>query len=110
MRKKFCAAGLALLLLPVSCDVLEQTPQSQISTNQAFANENGANGAVNGLYNLVQAVYDWRVQCLGDLASDVTQSVDTWDAFINVDEYVTTRDNSEVEDLYTVLYRAVDLA
>ncbi len=110
MKKKLYGMGLVLLLLPAACDVLEQTPQAQISTNQAFASENAANGAVNGMYNLVQSVYDWRVQCLGDLASDVTQSVDTWDAFINIDEYVTTRDNSEVEDLYTVLYRAVDIA
>ncbi len=110
MRKKWYATALALLLLPAGCDVLEQTPQAQISTPQAFANENAANGAVNGMYNLVQAVYDWRVQCISDLASDITQSVDTWDAFINIDEYVTTRDNSEVEDLYTVLYRTIDLA
>jgi hypothetical protein len=110
MKNKLYAAGLVLLLLPAGCDVLEQTPQGQISTSQAFANENAANGALNGLYNQVQAVYDWRVQCIGDLASDITQSVDTWDAFINIDEYVTTRDNSEIEDLYTVLYRAVNQA
>lgn len=110
MKKKLYGMGLALLLLPAACDVLEQTPQAQISTSQAFAGENAAIGAVNGMYNLVQSVYDWRVQCLSDLASDITQSVDTWDAFINVDEYVTTRDNSEVEDLYTVLYRTVDIA
>jgi hypothetical protein len=89
--------------------VLDKEPQAQISNNRAFADENAANGAVNGMYNLVQSVYDWRVQCISDLASDITQSIDTWDAFINLDEYQVTRDNSEIEDLYSVLYRTIDL-
>lgn len=93
-----------------ACEVLDQEPQNQISTNQAFSSENNARNAVNGLYNEIQSVYDWRVQAMSDLASDITQSVDTWDAFINIDEYSTTRDNSEVEDLYTILYRAIDIA
>jgi starch-binding outer membrane protein, SusD/RagB family len=100
--------GIFFLLL--SCGILDQEPQDKISTDQAFSTESNALKAVNGLYNILQSVYDWRVQVISDLASDITQSIDTWDAFINIDEYKTTQENSEVEDLYIVLYRAIDLA
>jgi hypothetical protein len=109
MKVRQMIAGL-LLAGATACGVLDKEPQAQISTSRAFADENAANGAVNGMYNLVQSVYDWRVQCISDLASDITQSIDTWDAFINIDEYRLTQDNSEIEDLYTVLYRTIDLA
>lgn len=93
-----------------SCDVLELNPVTQIDTDQAIINVSTAQGAVNGLYNNLQGVYDWHVQVLSDVASDVSQQIDTWDALINIDEFSQTPDNSEVSDLYTVLYRCSDIS
>lgn len=110
MKKIIYKYSLVLAALAFGCNTLDQEPQSQISTDAAFANPNSAQGAVNGMYNILQGVYDWRVQVLSDVASDVSQQIDTWDALINIDEYSLTPDNSEVEDLYATLYRLVDIS
>jgi hypothetical protein len=110
MKKKITTLGLSALMLVSACDVLELEPATQISTNQAFANIGSAQGVVNGMYNNVQGVYDWHQQVISDVASDVSQQIDTWDALINIDEFNTTPDNSEVSDLYTTLYRCIDIA
>ena len=99
-----------LIFFICSCEVLDQEPESKISTEQAFSTEENAQNAVNGLYNEIQSIYDWRTQAISDIASDVIQSVDTWDAFNNIDEYRVTSHNSEVEDFYTILYRAIDIS
>lgn len=110
MKKKIIALGFSALMVVSSCDVLDLEPVSQISTDQAFKDISSAQGVVNGMYNNVQGVYDWHMQVLSDVASDVSQQVDTWDALINIDEFSATPDNSEVSDLYTTLYRCVDIA
>ena len=100
-----------LLITSVSaCNVLDINPLSQISSSQAFASLNSAEGVVNGMYNNLQTVYMWRVQVISDVASDMSQQVDTWDALISADEFNFSADNSEVEDLYTSLYRCVDIS
>ncbi|TDE14510.1 RagB/SusD family nutrient uptake outer membrane protein [Dyadobacter psychrotolerans] len=100
-----------LLITSVSaCNVLDIKPLSQISSSQAFASLNSAEGVVNGMYNNLQTVYMWRVQVISDVASDMSQQIDTWDALISADEFNFSADNSEVEDLYTSLYRCVDIA
>jgi tetratricopeptide (TPR) repeat protein len=100
-----------LLITGVSaCNVLDIEPLSQISSTQAFSSLNSAEGVVNGMYNNLQTVYMWRVQVISDVASDMSQQVDTWDALISADEFNFSADNSEVEDLYTSLYRCIDIA
>ncbi|WP_160169339.1 RagB/SusD family nutrient uptake outer membrane protein [Indibacter alkaliphilus] len=108
---KGMAAGFIVLSgLGISCNVLDQDPQFQIATDEAFANAVNAEAALNGLYNEAQLVYNWRVQTLGELASDLVQSVDTWDNFNVIDEFRQTPDNTEIDDLYTQIYRTIDLA
>lgn len=99
-----------LVTLVFGCNTLDQEPRSQISTDAAFSNPNSAQGAVNGMYNILQGVYDWRVQVISDVAADVSQQIDTWDGLINIDEFSLTPDNSEVEDLYATLYRLIDIS
>ncbi|HEV7382158.1 MAG TPA: RagB/SusD family nutrient uptake outer membrane protein, partial [Dyadobacter sp.] len=91
-----------------ACNVLDIEPLSQISSNQAFTSLNNAEGVVNGMYNNLQTVYMWRVQVISDVASDMSQQIDTWDALNSADEFNFSADNSEVDDLYTSLYRCVD--
>jgi len=92
------------------CNLLDLEPVSQITSNQAFSNLNSAEGAVNGMYNNLQTPYMWRVQVITDVASDMSQQIDTWDALIAADEFNWSVDNSEVEDLYTSYYRCIDIA
>lgn len=102
---------LLLTIIMASCSkLLEVTPVTEIGKSQAFESIASSKGAVNGMYNNLQAVYDWRVQLIGDLMSDMSQQVDTWDAFISLDEMSPTADNNEVLALYTVLYRSIDIA
>lgn len=98
------------LLMFSGCNLLELEPVSQITSNQAFSDLNSAEGAVNGMYNNLQTPYMWRVQVLSDVASDMSQQIDTWDALIATDEFNWSVDNSEVEDLYTSFYRCIDIA
>lgn len=97
-------------LVMSSCNVLNIEPLDQISSNQAFASINDAQGVANGMYHNLQTVYMWRLQVITDIASDMSQQVDTWDALIAADEFNWGIDNSEVEDLYTPLYRCIDIA
>ncbi|MCE7040289.1 RagB/SusD family nutrient uptake outer membrane protein [Dyadobacter sp. CY312] len=100
-----------LIVTSVSaCNVLDIEPLSQISSNQAFTSLNNAEGVVNGMYNNLQTVYMWRVQILSDVASDMSQQIDTWDALNAADEFNFSADNSEIDDLYTSLYRCVDIS
>lgn len=110
MKKKIIALGFSALMVVSSCDVLDLDPVTQIDTDQAIVNVASAQGAVNGMYNNLQGVYDWHVQVISDVASDVSQQIDTWDALINIDEFSQTPDNSEISDLYTVLYRCSDIS
>lgn len=102
--------GIVVLTCLASCDRLDVKPKSQVSSDQAFADLNNAEAVVNGMYNNLQTVYMWRVQVITDVASDMSQQVDTWDALIGPDEFNFSIDNSEVDDLYTSLYRCIDIA
>lgn len=110
--KSLIKYGLFILaVITASCDkLLDVNPVTEIGRPQAFESIASSKGAVNGLYNNLQGVYDWRVQLIGDLLSDMSQQVDTWDAFISLDELAPTADNNEVLALYTILYRCVDIS
>ncbi|KEO74494.1 RagB/SusD family nutrient uptake outer membrane protein [Anditalea andensis] len=108
--KSFSIALMLSLAVNFGCNVLDHEPQFQIATDEAFANPVNAEASLNGLYNEAQLVYNWRVQTLGELASDLVQSVDTWDNFNVIDEFRQTPDNTELDDLYTQIYRTIDLA
>lgn len=110
MKKLITSYILGASLLASSCNVLNIEPLDQISSNQAFSTINDAQGVVNGMYHNLQTIYMWRLQVITDVASDMSQQVDTWDALIAADEFNWGIDNSEVEDLYTPLYRCIDIA
>lgn len=112
-NNKYKSISMAVLLsvgIGFGCNVLDQDPQFQIATTEAFSNPINAEATLNGLYNEAQLIYNWRSQTIGDLASDLVQSIDTWDNFNVIDEFRQTPDNTEVDDMYTQLYRTIDLA
>jgi len=94
----------------LSCNVLEQEPELQISDERAFTNLNSANAALFGAYNQLQAVYQGRLQRVSDVSGDVSQSVGTWDFYREMDTYAVSPDNTEILDLWTSIYRTVNQA
>lgn len=103
-------AGLVSLL--ASCDVLDQAPQAEVSESVAVTNKKGANAALAGLYNQLQDgnYYGRNIQLIGDVASDISQSVGTWDFYREMDTYVTAPANRENAALWTRGYRAINIA
>ncbi|UXE66238.1 MAG: RagB/SusD family nutrient uptake outer membrane protein [Chryseotalea sp. WA131a] len=96
--------------LMTSCNVLDQLPEQQISDSQAITSLSGANAALNGAYSQIQGVYEGRLQRLSDVSADVSQSIGTWDFYREMDTYAVSPDNTELLDLWTFIYRAVNQA
>ncbi|AFL86306.1 RagB/SusD family protein [Belliella baltica DSM 15883] len=99
---------LCLGLLTYSCNVLDQEPELQISDQRAITNLSGANSALFGAYDQLQGVYQGRLQRVGDVSGDVSQSIGTWDFYREMDTYAVSADNTEILDLWTFIYRTVN--
>ncbi len=93
-----------------ACNVLDTKPELQIADESAITDIVGANAALAGLYNQVQGVYQGRIQRLADVSGTTSQSVGTWDFYREMDTYVTNPDNTEVLDIWTFIYRGVNVA
>ncbi len=95
-------------LASFSCDVLDQEPELEISDERAITNLSGANAALFGAYDQLQGVYQGRLQRVGDVSGDVSQSIGTWDFYREMDTYNVSPDNTEILDLWTFVYRTVN--
>ena len=106
------AAMAILATFVTACNVLDQTPQAEVATEIAVTNQKGATAALAGLYNQLQDgnYYGRNLQIIGDVASDISQSVGTWDFYREMDTYVTAPANRENAALWTRAYRAVNIA
>lgn len=95
-----------------ACSVLDQLPQAEVAESIAVTNKKGANAALAGLYNQLQDgnYYGRNFQLMGDVASDISQSVGTWDFYREMDTYVTAPANRENAALWTRGYRAINIA
>lgn len=93
-------------------DVLDQEPQVQIAQEKTITNKKGAEAAVAGMYNELQNAdyYGRNFQIMSDLASDVAQSIGTWDFYREMDTYLTSIGNTENGNFWTRAYRAVNVA
>lgn len=97
-------------LITISCNVLDQEPELQISDERAITNLSGATSALFGAYDQIQGVYQGRLQRVSDVSGDVSQSVGTWDFYREIDTYAVSADNTEILDLWTFVYRTVNQA
>jgi hypothetical protein len=106
MRKIIC-----LLLLSLwACNLLDKEPALQVSDAKAITDWQSANAALAGLYNQVQEVYSGRIQRLADVAGTTAQSVGTNSAFRQIDTYTTDADNVVLLEIWTSIYRGVNIA
>lgn len=101
-----------VLLVALGCDVLEQSPQTAIDEATAIRDQKSAEAALNGLYDEMQSgdYYGDNILVIGDVSSDVSQSIGTWDFYREMDTYVTVPGNLEVRNLWGQLYRTVNHA
>lgn len=101
-----------VMVLGACDDVLEQDPQIQIAQERAITNKKGAEAAVAGMYNELQAgdYYGRNFQIMSDVTSDVAQSIGTWDFYREMDTYLTSIGNTENGNFWTRAYRAVNVA
>lgn len=105
---------ISLLLLAgvVSCNVLDQEPQVQISDQAAFNNAKSAEAALAGLYNQLQSgdYYGGSFIHQTECASDISQSVGTWDFYRELDTYSIDASNQEITDFYERAYKGINQA
>ncbi|MEQ9438895.1 MAG: RagB/SusD family nutrient uptake outer membrane protein [Cyclobacteriaceae bacterium] len=102
-----------LLMLTVSCGVLEQEPQNEISEDIAITNQKGVEAAVAGMYNELQQdgeYYGRNIQIMGDLSADIAQSIGSWDHYREMDTYVVSTGNQENGLFWGRAYKAVNVA
>src|SRR6056297_724755 len=103
---------LITLMFAVGCNVLDQQPQTAISDETAIRDLKSAQAALNGLYSQVQSTdyYGSNLQISGDVSSDISQSIGTWDFYREMDTYVTSAGNLEVRNLWEQMYATVNHA
>jgi hypothetical protein len=110
--KSFNTCFFIVLIAVAGCDVLNQEPQTAISEDISIRDQKSAEAALNGLYNQLQAdeYYGSNMQVIGDVTTDISQSVGTWDFYREMDTYVTVAGNLENRNLWQFAYAAVNHA
>lgn len=110
MKRKYLS--LILLAGVMSCNVLDQEPQVQISDQAAFSNAKSAEAALAGLYNQLQDedYYGGSFIHQTECASDLSQSVGTWDFYRELDTYSIDASNQEITQFYERAYKGVNQA
>lgn len=94
-----------------SCEVFDTAPQESISDQGAISSASGLQAALGGLYSQMQdSYYGGDIFFLGDVSSDIAQSVGTWDFYREMDTYFVASDNTEVLDLWDAIYEVVNQA
>ncbi|MCJ8165664.1 RagB/SusD family nutrient uptake outer membrane protein [Pontibacter sp. E15-1] len=105
--------GLACLFGSTSaCDVLDQEPQAEVSEDTAISNRKGAQAALAGMYNQLQSsnYYGGNFLIMGDVSSDIAQSIGSWDFYREMDTYLIDKSNLENGNLWTRAYSAINVA
>ena len=72
MNAKYILTGLCLTLCVASCNVLEQTPESNFTPENFYRNADDAKAAVSSVYDLMNTaeMYNQIVWILQDQATD----------------------------------------
>lgn len=93
-----------------SCDVFDVEPEASISDESAITNVSGLSAALNGLYHRIQDAHDGEIQIVSGAASDLGQSVGTWDPYREIDTYLVSIENVEITGVWQDVYEIVNQA
>jgi len=102
----------ALPFFALSCDVLEQEPQSDITPGVIFASEQGADAAVIGLYSFLQKDenYGEYLTLAMDQYADVGTFAGFFNQYLDLDRQIVPSTNIAVEDIFRGCYAVITLA
>lgn len=116
MNAKYILTGLCLTLCVASCNVLEQTPESNFTPENFYRNADDAKAAVSSVYDLMNTaeMYNQIVWILQDQATDDSE----WgggrstanQAKNDLDKYTFTPATSTFQSLWAATYRAINRA
>ena len=110
----FIYLGLPVLLILGSCEkILDQKPLNEVDQAIAITDRISANAAVAGLYNELQSAnyYGGNFLIIGDVTTDIAQSIGTWDHYREMDTYqVAASGNVENNNFYTRAYATINIA
>jgi len=102
------------ILTVFSCeDVLEREPLNEVNQAMVITDKGSANAAVAGLYNELQSsdYYGDNYLIIGDVSSDIAQSIGTWDFYREMDTYqISAAGNQENDNFYTRAYSTINVA
>ena len=111
-RLRALSAALALGAV-VACDSpLEVEPVNEVEESEAIIDAGSARAALAGLYDALQSgsYYGGAYNFFVELASDNTDHVGTFTTYADLDQHVTTADNSTVEGMWDAIYNAIGRA
>lgn len=106
-----------MIFMAFACNVLDQEPQSEITEDIIFLNEQGVNAAIIGLYNALQGdpagnagYYGYAVPFATDQYADVTRFGGFFDEFLQLDQKNVPSTNNTAFVIWSDAYAAINLA
>jgi hypothetical protein len=106
--------GISAIMVFGSCKkILNQKPLNEVDQAIVITDKVSANAAVAGLYNELQSAnyYGANFLIIGDVTTDIAQSIGTWDHYREMDTYqVAASGNVENNNFYTRAYATINIA
>ncbi|MEL7147883.1 MAG: RagB/SusD family nutrient uptake outer membrane protein, partial [Bacteroidota bacterium] len=101
-----------LMCIMYSCDVLDQEPQSEITEDIIFLNQQGVDAAVLGLYSSLQAngLYGQNIPFATDQYADVTRFGGFFDTWLELDSKAIPTTNATGLAIWSNAYSTINLA
>ncbi|HPV77450.1 MAG TPA: hypothetical protein PLX31_21280, partial [Gemmatimonadaceae bacterium] len=97
----------------VGCDkTLTVEPTTEVEESQAIIDAASARAALAGAYDALQSgsYYGGDFLFLSDLASDDVAHVGTFTTYADIDQHVTSADNSTLEGMWDAIYAGIGRA
>ncbi|MGQ0642345.1 MAG: RagB/SusD family nutrient uptake outer membrane protein, partial [Gemmatimonadaceae bacterium] len=105
------AVGAALLFsAAAACDsALTVEPINEVEESEAIIDAGSARAALAGIYDALQSddYYGGDYSFITELPSDNAQHVGTFTTYADIDQHVTTADNSTLEGMWDAIYDGI---
>jgi len=109
MRFNLKILTIVALAFAASCDVLDQTPQQSLPTEDIFTNEANVNAVLAGAYSGLQGSLDDNIR-FTELAGDNARHTGSFPSWAAVDQHNLLADNAEGRNQYIALYDVINTA
>lgn len=109
MRFNLKILTIVALAFTASCDVLDQTPQQSLPTDDIFTNEANVNAVLAGAYSGLQGALDDNIR-FAELAGDNAQHTGSFPSWAVIDQYNLLADNAVGRNQFIALYDVINTA